>query len=133
MEPEPAVSVEDRGTEVDASNSGDEDSDSSNSRHSGDTKKTTARPGDDDDDDMVCGLEVCDEPDECNINLNDCDGDYTDEMTGATLKREDVAKSRAEAMEWYDMFEAYGEVTMRIVSGTKIHIVPLERHQQRRQ
>ena len=105
MEPEPAVSVEDRGTEVDAtndtSNSGDEDS--------GDTNKRLLEPGGDDD--MVCGLEVCDELDECNINVNDCDGDYTDEMTAATLKRENVAKARREEMEWYDMFGAYGEVT----------------------
>ena len=47
-------------------------------------------------DDMVCGLEVCDEFDEGNAQVNDCEGDYTDEITGATLLRDDVAKARAE-------------------------------------
>ena len=61
------------------------------------------------DDDMVCGLEVCDELDECNAYRNDCEGDYTDKMTGATLLREDVAKARAEKR--YDKFEAHEEVT----------------------
>ena len=32
-------------------------------------------------------------------------------MTGVTLLREDVAKARAEAMAWYELFKAYGEVT----------------------
>ena len=45
------------------------------------------------DDDMVCGLEVCDELDECNAYRNDCEGDYTDKMTGATLLREDQGTS----------------------------------------
>ena len=63
------------------------------------------------DDNMVCGLEVCDELDECNAYRNDCEGDYTDKMTGATLLREDVAKARAEEMAWYDKFEAHEEVT----------------------
>ena len=51
------------------------------------------------DDDMVCGLDVCDELDELDKNsfsdtyVNDRGGDYTDEVTGVTLLRDDVAKS----------------------------------------
>ena len=55
------------------------------------------------DDDMVCGLG--------DAYVNDREGDYTDEMTGATLLRDDVAKAREEEMAWYDKFEACQEVT----------------------
>ena len=57
-------------------------------------------PGDDED--MVCGLDVCDELDELDENsfsdtyVNDREGDYTDEVTGVTLLRDDVAKAREE-------------------------------------
>ena len=50
----------------------------------------------DSDADMVCGVEVCDELDETHLHVNECDGDYTDEATGATLQRDDVAKARVE-------------------------------------
>ena len=62
---------------------------------------------------MVCGLDVCDELDEypSDVYVNDCEGDYTDEVTGVTLLREDVAKACAEKMAWYERFEAYEEVT----------------------
>ena len=54
-----------------------------------------------------------DELDECpsDVYVNDCDGDYTDEATGVTLLRDDVAKARAEEMDWYEKFNAYEEVT----------------------
>ena len=68
----------------------------------------------DDDADMVCGLDVCDELDETHFTdtyINDCDGDYTDEATGATLRRDDVAKARMEEMKWYEKFSAFEEVT----------------------
>ena len=44
------------------------------------------------DDDLVCGLDVC----ECNVNVNDCDGDYSDEVSGVKFLRDDVAKARLE-------------------------------------
>ena len=52
------------------------------------------------DDDMVCGLDVCDELNECpsDVYVNDCEGDYTDEVTGVTLLRDDVGKARTEEM-----------------------------------
>ena len=68
----------------------------------------------DDDADMVCGLDVCDELDETHFTdtyINDYDGDYIDEATGATLRRVDVAKARMEAMKWYEKFNAFEEVT----------------------
>ena len=58
------------------------------------------------DDDMVRGREVCDEVDEGNAYVKDCEGDHTDEMIGATLLR-DLAEARAEEMAWYEKFEAY--------------------------
>ena len=70
--------------------------------------KRRLEPGDDD---MVCGLDVCDESNEFDANVNDCEGDYTDEVTGVTLLRDDVDKSRTEEMAWHDKFEAYQEVT----------------------
>ena len=59
----------------------------------------------------MSGLEVCDEIDQCNAHVNACEKDYTYERTGATLVREDVSKTRAEEMAWYDKFEACEEVT----------------------
>ena len=46
------------------------------------------------DKDMVCGLDVCDELDQLDENsfVNDREGDYTDEVTGVTVLRDDVAK-----------------------------------------
>ena len=57
----------------------------------------------------VCGLNVCDELNEypSDVYVNDCEGDYTDEVTGVTLLRDDVAKARTEEMAWYEKFEAY--------------------------
>ena len=46
---------------------------------------------------MVCGLEVCDELDEGDAYVNDCEADYTHEMTGATHLRDNMAKARAGA------------------------------------
>ena len=65
------------------------------------------------DDDMVCGLDVSDELNEhfSDAYVDDCEGDYTDEVTGVTLSRDDVAKSRTEEMAWYEKFKAYEEVT----------------------
>ena len=51
------------------------------------------------DDDMVCGLDVCDESD---TYVNDREGDYTDEVTGVTLLRDDVAEARIEDMAWHE-------------------------------
>ena len=68
----------------------------------------------DGDADMVCELDVCDELYETHIvdtYVIDCDGDYSDEATGATLRRDDVAKARVEEMKWYEKFNAFQEVT----------------------
>ena len=60
------------------------------------------------DKDMVCGLDVCDELDELDENsfsdtyATDREGDYTDEVTGVTLLRDDMAKARMEDMIWYE-------------------------------
>ena len=59
-------------------------------------------------------MEVCDELDEAHFvdtYVNDCDGDYTDEATGATLQRDDVAKARMEEMKWSEKFNTFEEVT----------------------
>ena len=66
------------------------------------------------DEDMVCGWDACDELDETHFSdtyVNDCEGDYTDEVTGVTLRRDDVAKARMEEMKLYEMFNAFEEVT----------------------
>ena len=69
------------------------------------------------DKDMVCGLDVCDEIDELDDNsfsdtyVNDREGDFTDEVTGVTLLRDDVAKARMEEMKWYEKYQAFDEVT----------------------
>ena len=57
-------------------------------------------------------LTVCNELDgyPSAVNVNDCEEDYTDEVTGATLFGDDVARARAEKMAWYDKFQAHGEV-----------------------
>ena len=86
--------------------------------------------------DMVCGLDVCDELHEYSSDsfVNDREGDYTDEVTGVTLLRDDVAKARAEEMAWYEKFSAYEEVTdanMFVKNGTKTHLLSMERHQQK--
>ena len=71
------------------------------------------------DKDMVCGLDGCDELDELDeldensfsdTYVNDRGGDYTDEVTGVTLLRDDVAKARMEEMRWYEQFQAFDEV-----------------------
>ena len=61
---------------------------------------------------MVCGLDVCNELDgyPSAVYVNDCEEDYTDEVTGATLFGDDVARARAEEMAWYDKFQVHGEV-----------------------
>ena len=46
------------------------------------------------DDDMVCGLDMCDGLNEYDSCVNDCEGDYTDEVTGVTIVPDDVAKAR---------------------------------------
>ena len=55
---------------------------------------------------MVSGLDVCDELNEGNAHVDDCDGGSKDEVTGATLLRDDVAKARAEEVAWHDKSEA---------------------------
>ena len=45
-----------------------------------------------------------------NAYVDDCDGDFEDEMTAAILLRDEVAKVRAEEMAWYDRCEACEEV-----------------------
>ena len=51
---------------------------------------------------MVCGLDGCDDLNEQSSDayVNECEGDYTDEVTGVTLLRDGVAKARAEEMAW---------------------------------
>ena len=63
--------------------------------------------------DMVCGLDVCDELNEycSDAYVDDGEGDCTDEVTGVTLLRDDVAKARAEEMAWYEHFKAFEELT----------------------
>ena len=41
---------------------------------------------------MVCGVDVCDESNEYSSDayVNECEGEYTDEVTGVTLLRDDV-------------------------------------------
>ena len=50
------------------------------------------------DDDMVCGLDVRDELSEyaSDAYVNDCERECSDEVTGVTLLRDEVAKARAE-------------------------------------
>ena len=71
--------------------------------------KRTLEP--DGDDDMVCWLEVCDKLNESNAFVDDGDEAFTEDMTGATLVRDDVARARVEDGAWYDKFEAYEGVT----------------------
>ena len=54
---------------------------------------------------------MCGEFDEGNAHGNDCEGNCADEVTGATLLRDVLAKARAEDVAWYDKFEAYEKVT----------------------
>ena len=65
------------------------------------------------DDDVESGLDVCDELNACpsDAHVNDCEGDYTDEVTGVTLLRDDVAKARAEETAWCEKLEGHVEVT----------------------
>ena len=83
------------------------------------------------DDDMVCGLDVCDELNEypSDVYVNDCEGDYTDEVTGVTLLRDDVAEARAEEMALYRKFKAYEEVTDK--NPTQTNLLSMARQQQR--
>ena len=66
------------------------------------TGKRPLEPGGDDD--IVCELDVCDELHEYSADtyVNDCERDYTDEVTGVTLLRDDAAKTRTEEMTWYE-------------------------------
>ena len=43
--------------------------------------------------------------------MNDCEGDYTDEVTGVTLLRDDVGTARAEEMVRCEKFKVCEEVT----------------------
>ena len=43
--------------------------------------------------------------------VNDRKGDCTDEVTGVTLLRDDVAKARMDEMKWYEKLQAFEEVT----------------------
>ena len=76
--------------------------------------KRPLEPGSDDD--MVCGLDVCDELNEhlSDAYVNGCGSDYTDEVTGVTLLRDDVAKARAEEMACFEKFKACEEVTKHV-------------------
>ena len=56
--------------------------------------KQTLKP--DGDDDTVCWLEVCDKLNESTAYADDGDEDFTNDMTEATLVRDDVARARAE-------------------------------------
>ena len=83
-------------------------------QHSSEMRPTNSGKGPlepDGDDEMVCCLEVCDELHDGTSYVANGDEDFTDEMTGATLLRDDVAKARAEDIAWHDKFEAYVEVT----------------------
>ena len=60
---------------------------------------------------MVYSLDVCDRLNECDANVDDCEGDYTGEVTGVTLLRDDVTKVRTEEKAWYDKCEAHEKVT----------------------
>ena len=58
----------------------------------------------------------------------------TDEVTGVTLLRDDVAKARAEEMAWYEKFKAYEEVTdgtCGVKNWTQTNLLSMARHQQR--
>ena len=65
------------------------------------------------DGDMVCGLDVLDDLDEysSDVNVNDCDEDYIDEVTRVTLFWDGVVRARAEEMAWCEFFRDYEEVT----------------------
>ena len=65
------------------------------------------------DDDMVCGWDVCDELNEYSSDafVNDCKVDLTDEVTGVTLLRDDVAIARTDEMASYEKFKAFEEAT----------------------
>ena len=66
--------------------------------------------------------------------MNDCEGDYSDEVTGVTLLRDDVAKARMKEMRWYEKFEAYEEATnspMCVEDRTQKRFLSMERHQHR--
>ena len=55
---------------------------------------------------MVCGMDVCDELDETHFSdtyVNDCEGDYTDEVTRV--------QSTHGRDEWYEKFNLFEEVT----------------------
>ena len=60
------------------------------------------------DDDMVCGLDVCDELNEnpSDVFVNDCEGDYIDEVTAGTLLRDDVELS---CFEYKSQYPRHGE------------------------
>ena len=75
------------------------------------TVKRSLEP--DGDDDTICRLDVCDELHEYSSDtcVNDCKGDYTDEVTGVTLLRDDVTRARTEEMTWHEKFKVHGELT----------------------
>ena len=81
------------------------------------------------DDDMVCGLDVCDDEfNECDAHVSDYEGDYTHEVTGVTLLRDDVSKESMEEMAWYEKVQS---LRRGVKNGTQTHHLSMERHQQR--
>ena len=88
------------------------------------------------DDDLVYGLDVCDEVNEysSDTNVNDCEGDYIDEVPGVTLLRDDVTKAHTEEIAWYEKNKDYEEVTdetcVCVVNGAHTHLLSMERDQQ---
>ena len=60
-----------------------------------------------------CADWMCDDLNEHSSDayVNDCEGDYIDEVTEVTLLRDDVVRAGAEEMAWYEKFQTYEEVT----------------------
>ena len=54
--------------------------------------------------------------------MDECEGDYTDEMAGATFSRDDVAKARAEEMAWYDKFEVTNKTSCQEQDANPSHV-----------
>ena len=65
------------------------------------------------------------------FHLSWYEGDYTDEVTGVTLMRDDVAKARMEEMKWYEKFQAFDEVPGEtcVEDRTQTHFLSMERRQ----
>ena len=78
--------------------------------------------------DMVCGLDVCDELHEYSSDtfVNGCEGDDTDEVTGVTLLRDDVAKACMEEMAWFKKVQSLrrGD-SMCVKNATQTHLLSM--------